>query len=193
MSTSDALHTWEQPHPDGTRAVGQVPVTGRGSLPFALLDGEALVAVASWTLEAAGVELLDFDVSWDAVRRLGRPLVIHDPLCPLTPPGFLREAVAAATDAVVVGAQPVRDTNSVHEGAVGETVDREALWAVTSPIVLPASVVAQLDDWPDTDDVTALVARLRKQFSVSFLEAPALGRRVEDESAVALLADLAAG
>ena len=193
MSTSDALHTWEQPHPDGTRAVGQVPVTGRGSLPFALLDGEALVAVASWTLEAAGVELLDFDVSWDAVRRLGRPLVIHDPLCPLTPPGFLREAVAAATDAVVVGAQPVRDTKSVHEGAVGETVDREALWAVTSPIVLPASVVAQLDDWPDTDDVTALVARLREQFSVSFLEAPALGRRVEDESAVALLADLAAG
>lgn len=193
MSTSDALHTWEQPHPDGTRAVGQVPVTGRGSLPFALLDGEALVAVASWTLEAAGVELLDFDVSWDAVRRLGRPLVIHDPLCPLTPPGFLREAVAAATDAVVVGAQPVRDTNSVHEGAVGETVDREALWAVTSPIVLPASVVAQLDDWPDTDDVTVLVARLCERFPVSFLEAPALGRRVEDESAVALLADLAAG
>ena len=82
---------------------------------------------------------------------------------------------------------------SVHEGRVGGTVDRDGLWAVTSPVVLPADVVAELDAWPDADDFTALVSWLRQRFEVRFLEAPALGRRVEDESSVALLEALAAG
>ena len=47
---------WTTRHP----AVGVVPVEGRGSMPFALLHGESLVAVASWALGEAGVELLDF-------------------------------------------------------------------------------------------------------------------------------------
>jgi 2-C-methyl-D-erythritol 4-phosphate cytidylyltransferase len=95
---------------------------------------------------------------------------------------------------VVVGVQPVTDTiKSVHAGVVGETVDREGLWTVTSPVVLPPDVVAELDDWPDADDFTQLVGWLRERFEVRFLEAPALGRRVEDESAVALLEALAAG
>jgi hypothetical protein len=54
-------------------------------------------------------------------------------------------------------------------------------------------VVAELDAWPDADDFTALVSWLRQRFEVRFLEAPALGRRVEDESSVALLEALAAG
>jgi len=181
---------------DAPPAMGQVPTTGRGSMPFAMLDGEPLVALASFALEASGVELVDFNVDLADVRDQHRPLVLHDPLCPLTPVAFLREALATAVaeDVVVVGVQPVTDTiKTVEEGVVGGTVDREGLWAVTSPVVLPADVVAELDAWPDADDFTALVSWLRQRFEVRFLEAPVLGRRVEDESSVALLEALAAG
>ena len=171
--------------------LGHVVVEGRGSLPFALLHGESLVAIASWALSEAGAELLDFNATWRSVQVLERPLVIHDALCPLTPVGFLREAAdqAIRSGAVVVGVRPVTDTvkSASEEGVVGETVDRERLWAVTSPVVLPEAVVAALEDWPGTDDLAALVESLRDRFPVTFLEAPPLGRRVEDESAVRLL------
>ena len=183
MSTTDAEHL---PPP----ALGHIPTTGRGSMPFALLYGEALVAVAAWAAGEAGIELLDFDAAWRDVQAREQPLVVHDPLCPLTPVTFLREAVVRAVDedTVVVAVHAVTDTvKSVHEGRVGGTVDRDGLWAVTSPVVLPAAVVAGLEDWPDTDDLAALVTDLRERFPVEFLEAPALGRRVEDESAVVLL------
>jgi 2-C-methyl-D-erythritol 4-phosphate cytidylyltransferase len=177
------------------RAMGQVPTTGRGSMPFATLDGEPLVVLASFALEDSGAELVDFNVELADVHDRHRPLVLHDPLCPLTPIRFLREAVALAVseDVVVVGVQPVTDTiKTTRDGVVGETVDREGLWAITSPVVLPASVVARLDGWPEADDFPALVSSLREQHDVRFLEAPALGRRVEDESALVLLEALAA-
>jgi 2-C-methyl-D-erythritol 4-phosphate cytidylyltransferase len=179
----------DDPDDPGT-AMGQVPTTGRGSMPFALIDGEPLVALASYALADAGVELVDFNVELADVRDHGRTLVLHDPLCPRTPIVFLREALALAEreDVVVVGVQPVTDTiKSVTDGVVGATVDREGLWAVTSPVVLPARVVAELDGWPDADDFVALVKRLRERYDVRFLEAPAPGRRVEDESDLALL------
>lgn len=178
-----------------TRAMGQVPTTGRGSMPFALLDGEPLVALASFALEDAGVELVEFHVDLARLRDRDRPLVVHDPLCPLTPADFIREAVELAVDedVVVVGVQPVTDTiKRVDDGVVGDTVDREGLWTVTSPIVLPASVVMRLDGWPDVDDLAVLVERLRERRGVRFLEAPALGRRVDDESSLVLLGALAA-
>jgi 2-C-methyl-D-erythritol 4-phosphate cytidylyltransferase len=176
--------------PESGRAMGQVPTTGRGSMPFATLDGEPLVALASFALEDAGVELVDFDVELADARGDHRALALHDPLCPRTPVEFLREAVATAVaqDMVVVGVHSVTDTiKSVRDGVVGETVDREGLWTVTSPVILPASVVATLEDWPDADDLTDLVARLRERHEVRFLEAPALGRRVADESDIKLL------
>lgn len=175
--------------------MGQVPTTGRGSMPFALLDGEPLVALASFALEDAGVELVEFHVELVRLRDRDRPLVVHDPLCPLTPAGFIREAVELAVDAdvAVVGVHPVTDTiKRVDHGVVGDTVDREELWTVTSPVVLPASVVVRLDGWPDADDFAVLVARLRETAEVRFLEAPPLGRRVDDESSLVLLGALAA-
>lgn len=186
MSTTDVTDPDYVPHP----AVGQIPTTGRGSMPFALVHGESLVAVAAWAAGEAGVDLLDFTVAWTDVQALGLPFVIHDPLCPMTPVVFLREAVLRAVegDTVVVGVHPVTDTTkTVRAGVVGETVDRAALWSVTSPVVLPASAVAALSDWPDGDDFAVLVTALRERFPLDFLEAPALGRRVEDESAVVLL------
>lgn len=177
------------------RPMGQVPTDGRGSMPFALLDGEPLVSLAATALAAAGVELVDFTVRLVDVRDQERALVVHDPLCPLTPADFLAEALETAEDedVVVVGVHPVTDTiKSVRAGVVGETVDRDGLWTLTSPVVVPASVVAELDRWPDAGDLTAAVARLRERFEVRFLQAPPLGRRVDDESAVVLLEALAA-
>jgi len=174
-----------------SQAVGFVPVDGRGSMPFALLHGESLVAVASWALGEAGVALLDFTTDWAAVQALEATLVVHDPLCAGTPVTFLAEAVrvAEADGVVVAGSRPVTDTvKEVDDsGVLGRTLDREALRAVTSPVVLPAGVVAALPALPSTDDLADLVATLAEQHEVVFLEAPASGRRVVDASDVRLL------
>jgi 2-C-methyl-D-erythritol 4-phosphate cytidylyltransferase len=176
---------------DPSLAVGLVPVDGRGSLPFALLHNESLVAVASWALGQAGVELLDFTESWDAVVSREAPLVVHDPLCPGTPVEFLREAMASCDEgeSVVVGVRPVTDTvRAVDDsGAIGRTVDRSGLLAVASPVVIPASVLASLSAAPPLDDLADLVVALREHHDVRFLEAPAEARRVADESDLELL------
>jgi len=79
---------------------------------------------------------------------------------------------------VVVGVRPVTDTvKIVADGVVGETVDRDELVAVASPVVLPATVVAALGALPSTDFV-ALVAELRRRYPVELVEAPASARRV---------------
>jgi 2-C-methyl-D-erythritol 4-phosphate cytidylyltransferase len=171
--------------------LGWVPVEGRGSLPFALVHGESLVAAASWALGEAEVALFDASVSFEQVRRSGRALVLHDPLCPLTPVDFLRDAVDRANeeDAVVVGFRPVTDTiKRTEDGRLGATVDRATLHAVTSPVVVPPRVLSGLEEI-DTTDFPALVATLAEAGGIIWLEAPALGRRVRDE---ADLADLEA-
>ncbi len=174
-------------------AVGWVPLEGRGSMPYALLHGESLVAVASWALGDAGVELLDFTAGWADVRERETALVVHDPLCPGTPTAFLAEAVATAVerDVVVVGVRPVTDTVKTTDGEeLRGTVDRAGLLAVTSPVVLPASVVAGLLEPPPAaafDDLADLVAWLRAEHEVLFVEAPPAGRRVTDPSDLRLV------
>jgi 2-C-methyl-D-erythritol 4-phosphate cytidylyltransferase len=167
------------------QAVGVVVDGGRGSLPFALLHGEPLVACAAWAMGAAGIRLLDLTTPWDDVRDAGAPLVWHDALCPMAPPDHLAECVRRAVDedAVVVGVRPVTDTVKVvvddADGpVVGATVDRDGLAAVASPIVLPASVVATCPDWPAVDLAQA-VSELRALGPVLLVDAPASARRVE--------------
>ena len=170
-----------------------MPVSGRGSLPFALVHGEPLVAAASLALEQAGVQLVDFNVPWAELRASGRPVVLHDPLCPLTPPDFIASAVeAAATGEVVAGVRAVTDTLKQVDGGpggatVGDTVDRDAHVIVTSPVVLPAAVVAGMSEAPDTGDFALLVERLRSGNAVRLLPAPPLARRLAGESDLALL------
>lgn len=177
--------------------LGYVPLAGRGSLPFLLVHGESLVATATWALEAAEVEILDASVPFEEVRRCGRPVVLHDPLCPLTPFAFIAEVVAesAARGAVVAGVRSVTDTVKELDGdRVGATVDRDGLVCVTSPLVLPATVVAGVEglDSPDVADFAALVEQLRAQWPVLFLEAPPLGRRIGDEAELRVLEALSA-
>lgn len=168
--------------------------TDRGSLPFALIHGEALVACAAWALGEAGVTPIDLATSWEAVVQSGEPFVLHDPLCPMTPAGFIAACVEAAVarEAVVVGVRPVTDTvKTVEDGLVGRTLDRDDLLAVTSPIVLPPSVVAALDDQPAGDFAT-LTTALAARFPVTTLQAPPEGRRVADLDDVRLLEGLTA-
>ena len=173
-------------------ALGIVPTEGRGSLPYALVHGESLVAAASWALSTAGVELFDYSVPFAAVQDAESALVLHDPLCPLTPTGFIEEAVedCERTGAVVVGVRPVTDTVKEYDGSrLGATLDRDGLVCVTSPVVLPATVVAALDGL-DTDDFAALVAELSQRFPVRHLPAPALGRRIVGEADLEILVAL---
>jgi 2-C-methyl-D-erythritol 4-phosphate cytidylyltransferase len=169
---------------DGPIALGVVVESERGSLPFALVHGEPLVACAAWAMGEAAVQLLDLTTPWDDVREAGLALVWHDPLCPMTPPAFLAECVRrAVTDRVVVaGVLPVTDTvkelvETPAGRAVGATYDREGLRSLASPLVLPAEVVAALDDWPVADFARALAA-LRLRHDVVLLAAPAAARRV---------------
>ena len=107
---------------------------------------------------------------------------------------MLSPAFAQATDTV----------KSTDHEALGGTVDRAGLLAVTSPVVLPASVVDGLDEPPPTaafDDLATrrnegvsiwavradLVAWLRAEHEVLFVEAPPAGRRVTDESDLRLV------
>jgi len=164
--------------------LGWVPVESRGSLPFALVHGESLVAAASWALGEAGVLLFDASVTFDQVRGSGRALVLHDPLCPLTPVDFLCDAVtrSAETGAVVVGFRPVTDTvKRLRDDRLGETVDRSELRAVTTPIVVPSAVLTTLDRL-DTSDFPALVSDLASRGPIEWLESPPLSRRVVDAS-----------
>lgn len=154
-------------------AVGVVPTEGRGSMPFALLHGEALVTIASWTLGHAGVELLDFGASWSEVVEREAPLVVHDPLCP-----------AVTVELVVTAVETCLASGAVVAAVL--TADPEE---VVSPVVLPAAVVAELDAWPDLDDVPAWVASLRRRWPVTNLPAPASSRRVSGEDDLAGLHD----
>lgn len=171
------------------RALGAVVEEGRGSLPFTLIHGEALVACASWALGDAGVTAVDLGTDWAAVVDSGRPFVLHDPLCPMTPAGFIAECVrrSGELDRIVVGVRPVTDTvKEVVDGFVGRTVDRDSLLAVASPVVLPASVLAALETIPSLD-LPQLVVALRERFELDLVEAPAHARRVASPEDVRLL------
>ncbi|UUW89951.1 2-C-methyl-D-erythritol 4-phosphate cytidylyltransferase [Pimelobacter simplex] len=181
---------------------GIVLEEGRGALPFRLIHGESLVAAAAWAAGEAGVDLLDQTVPWEALVEREEPLLLHDPLCPMTPPDFLRACAerAEVADVVVVGVRPVTDTvKEAHPApdggeTLGAHVDRDALVAVCSPIVLPTSVVADLLGGPDarlpTTDFVALVAALRDRYGaarVVLVDAPPAARRIGSDADLQVL------
>jgi 2-C-methyl-D-erythritol 4-phosphate cytidylyltransferase len=175
--------------PEIPPALGAVVEEGRGSLPFQLIHGEALVACASWALGDSGVTPVDLGTGWEGLIDSGEPFVLHDALCPMTPASFIAECVMTAVerDTVVVGVRPVTDTvKRVDDGVVGDTVDRASLVAVASPVVLPPGVVAALDALPSLD-FAELVAALGERFPVALVEAPPAARRVASEDDVRLL------
>lgn len=181
-------------------ALGLVLEAGRGSLPFALVHGEPLVACAAWALGEAGVDLVDLGVGVGALAATGDPVVLHDALCPLTPPAFVVACLLEAVrdDVAVLGVRPVSDTVKRLEDADGvallaETLDRDALLALASPLVLPARHVAELerrgvrlDDGVDLGAVARLLAGSGPG-EVRLALAPPVGRRVHDVEDLRLL------
>jgi 2-C-methyl-D-erythritol 4-phosphate cytidylyltransferase len=177
-------------------ASGVILDADRGTLPFQLIHGESLVAAAAWSAGEAGIDLIDSTLPLSVVAEREEPLVLHDPLCPMTPPSFLAACVERSieADAVVVGVRPVTDTvKEVHGDLLGTTVDRDALVAVCSPVVLPAAVVADLlgdGGRLPTTDFTALVSTLRQRYGaerVLLVEAPPEARRIAVEADLAVL------
>ena len=174
---------------DDVQALGWVPTDGRGSLPFALVHGESLVAAASWAVGEADVQLIDASATFEQVRTAGRPLLLHDPLCPLTPVDFLVSAVQACreTGQVVVGFREVTDTIKVRNSdLLGATVDRTRLRSVTSPVVIPAAVLAGLASL-DSADLAALVGRLAEVAEIHWLPAPPIARRIGSKDDLVVL------
>ncbi len=161
-------------------ALGTVVDQDRGSLPYALIHGESLIACASWALGDSGVTPVDFSTTWTGIRAAEEPFVLHDVLCPMTPARFIAECVSTAVEAdqVVVAFRPVTDTvKSLTDGFVGATLDRSTLRTLASPVVLPASVVEALDEQPSYDFV-ALVEALTARFPIVYVEAPTEARRI---------------
>lgn len=174
---------------DPPPALGAVFEEGRGSLPFALIHGEALVACAAWALGESGVTPVDLGTAWAGLVDGGEPFVLHDSLCPMTPGSFITECLVRSVDSdtIVVGVRPVTDTvKVVTDGTVGAHVDRDTLRTVASPVVLPARVVAALEGLPSLD-FADLVHALESRFEVEYVEAPSSARRVSSEDDVAVL------
>lgn len=184
--------------PDVPPALGMVLDEGRGSLPYSLVHGEPMVRCAVLGLEEAGVEPLDPDTSWPVVLELldrVEALVLHDSLCPMTPPAFVVRCVlhAVTTKAVAVGFRPVTDTiKHVRHGSIGATVDRDDLRVLASPVVLPADVVRDLPR-PPRHDLSGLVSSLAERgVPIEWIEAPVAARRVSSRDDVRLLEALTA-
>jgi 2-C-methyl-D-erythritol 4-phosphate cytidylyltransferase len=176
-----------------TTVLGTVVERDRGSLPFAIIHGDALVACSSWALGEAEVQIVDATVPWAQVRAAGAPYVLHDALCPLTPPDFIARCVAALpAGGVAAGVRPVTDTVKMLDGdRVGPTVDRDRLTIVTSPLVLSAEACAAVEALPSTD-FTVLLAWLRERFPTELVTAPPEGHRVSSLDDVRVLEALTA-
>lgn len=172
-------------------ALGIVLADDRGSLPFALVHGEALVTAAVWALGESGVLPVDLGTEWAGLVDSGEPVVLHDALCPMTPPWFIANCVIDAVEhqRVVIGVRRVSDTvKQVSDGFVGATLDRDELVRVCSPIVLPPAVVAGVElGAADLADLAGLAAALRARFPVHLVEAPPEARRVDTLEDVMML------
>lgn len=121
-----------------------------------------------------------------------RPLLIHDPLCPLVPEDLIRTMLEhAADDRSWAAVRPVTDTvKTATSSRITGTIDRGGLVVVSSPVVVSAAVMTQAladDDPPPVHDPATLLAWLRVRGPVETLSAPSLGRRVDDASSVQLL------
>lgn len=198
-------------------ALGVVPALGRGALIRERLSERTLLGhavdalrdVVDATLVVADAATAFPDDLGGSHRRVVLPadldalraalraapvVVVHDPLCPLTPTAFLADLAGRSTAAAaVVAGRPVTDTvKAVDGGAVTGTVDRAGLFLVTSPVVAPGPVLAGLDDLTAAlSSPASLVAAIRDRVEVETVVAPGETARVEDADDARVLAALA--
>ena len=141
------------------------------------------------------MDLVDASVGWDAIAEAGEDLVLHDALCPMTPPAFIASCLerARSTGRPVIGVRPVTDTvKVVADGVVGSSLDRDSLLAIASPLVLPAGVVATLPRRPSADLARAVADLATAGHPAQTVTAPPEARRVASLEDVRLLGALTA-
>jgi len=188
-----------------------VPVLGRGSLASAVLHAGPLYATSVAVARQVGrvvvvqdavqkhVDAVPLDgATWLCLpdqdrlfRRLLREhdvVVVLDPLCPLVSVDVVRRVMAAARPSAMA-VRPVVDTLKATDGPrIVATVDRNHLAVVTSPVVVPATVLAGAADLAKLlSDPVSLAGWLREQSTVTQVPVPSATRRVEDSSALELL------
>jgi 2-C-methyl-D-erythritol 4-phosphate cytidylyltransferase len=198
-----------------THLLGVVPVVGRGPLVHGSLSGmplvERAVALAASVCPTvlvvhadtervilsarAGLDLVALPEEERVLRhhlQAADLVVIHDPLCPLVPESFVRRLVDNAAGAVMVAVRPVVDTiKATEDGVIAGTVDRERLRVVSSPLVVPAVLLAAVPDLGAAlSDLPGLVETLRGQARVELVIAPSVSRRIEDSSSLRLMASV---
>ncbi|MEJ7708030.1 MAG: 2-C-methyl-D-erythritol 4-phosphate cytidylyltransferase [Nocardioidaceae bacterium] len=115
-------------------------------------------------------------------------VIVHDPLCPLVSAAFVADVVHAwealtseAEWTAVVAVRPVVDTlKSLRGNVVVDTIDRDAVWRVVSPVVASAALLSGTADLAATlSDPSSLVEELRRRGPVAWMAAPESARRVE--------------
>jgi hypothetical protein len=186
-------------------------VDGTHSLALATIRGEVLLRRAVNAAELAGLDVLvvaSDDVLPDVIDLMGNSepvvrsadvsaavgqvdrLLIHDPLCPLTPPEFLASiATYGDVGITAIGVLAVTDTvKTADRSVVAGTLDRAGLGRIASPLVASGESVTLVSQNPELVlHVPALARRLVAAGRVEFVTAPSTATRVEDESELELL------
>ena len=201
------------------RVSAVVPLDGRGPLVFEHLHEQPLYLSAVRALSSVvpgavvrvdppdtgrvqeelgrarvSCSVVDAASWWAELRRdQVRPLVVHDPVCPLTPTDFLSSVAERVLGSKTSYAAVRHVTDTVKTAAGGHitgTIDRNGLVVLSSPVAISAAVMDRSladDDPPPLHDVSRLVGWLRARGAVETVTAPSLARRVDDASSVHLL------
>ena len=159
--------------------------------------GPGVTVLPGWLGDSGRTEVIadaaDLQAAWSAARdRQGvSHVLVHDPCCPLLGAEAIEDALdraAADPDAVIVLSRPVTDTvKIVVGGEIHQTLPREQLREVTSPVVVPVALCP-----PELlVGVRTLVGLLDQLASrgarVLHVDAPATGRVVHDGDGMSVL------
>jgi 2-C-methyl-D-erythritol 4-phosphate cytidylyltransferase len=162
------------------------------------LAARAMAAFAGWCESVlVGPGGLDPSLPLGELCAGADRMVVHDPLCPLLTPAALARCAADQLPGVaVVGIRPVTDTVKRVEGAwLRDTLDRDGLAVLASPVVWGADLVAPLSQLlptaGDLADLSGLVTALAGLCTLRGVEVPSAGRRVGDPEDLALLTVMA--
>ncbi|MFV0463293.1 MAG: 2-C-methyl-D-erythritol 4-phosphate cytidylyltransferase [Nostocoides sp.] len=121
-------------------------------------------------------------------------LVVHDPGCPLLPAATLREVLAlveTAPEKVHALSRPVTDTiKVVRGGQIHQTVPRESLRDLFSPVIVPAGAISARGEGAGRHTGSELAVLLRavsRDAEVVHVTAPAIGRVIHDAQSLVVL------
>jgi 2-C-methyl-D-erythritol 4-phosphate cytidylyltransferase len=198
--------------------LGVVPLVDRGPIVFARFRGRALFLSAVDALSAAGAEPIMVLVgpgdlsraehelaAYPAVELVECPAehtrvvdvasasqmaVIHDPLCPLVSAPSLRRILRSWEPATVTlcGLPLVDSVKAVREGFVEESLDRDSLRVLSSPVIMPPDLLREVPDLGATlSRPTALTEWLDGRSAVHVALAPPMSQRAEDISSLAVV------